>query len=43
MFGSFVGVKGNVRCILYKLKGIKVDFVCGNEEWRECDFKNFLD
>ena len=43
MLGSLAGVKGNVRCRLHKLKGIKADLVCGNEEWRECDFKNLLD
>ena len=43
MLGSLAGVKGNVRCTLHKLKGIKADVVCGNEEWRECDFKNLVE
>ena len=43
MLGSHTDVKGNVRCSLHKLKGIKADLVCGNEGWREWDAKNLLE
>lgn len=42
MFEWFGDVKGNVCFILDKLKGVKVDLVCGNEGWRDWDFKDFL-
>ena len=32
-------VKGNVRSVLDKLKGIKTDLVRGQENWQEWDFK----
>ena len=35
-------VKGNVRCTLDKLKGIKADLVRGNEGWKDWGFKDLL-
>ena len=35
-------VKGNVRCTLDKLKGIKADLVRGNEGWKYWGFKDLL-
>jgi len=32
------GVKGNVRCTLGKLKGIKADLLRGNEGWKDWGF-----
>ena len=33
--GRLADVKGNVRCTLDKLKGIKADLVRGNEGWKD--------
>lgn len=33
--GRLTDVKGNVRCTLDKLKGIKADLVRGNEGWKD--------
>ena len=40
--GRLADVKGNVRCTLDKLKGIKADLVRGNEGWKDWGFKDLL-
>ena len=40
--GQLADVKGNVRCTLDKLKGIKADLVRGNEGWKDWGFKDLL-
>jgi len=40
--GRLADVKGIVRTILDKLRGIKADVVRGNETWRDWDFKELL-
>ena len=40
--GKLEEVKGNVRCVLEKLKGIKGDLVRGQEGWQEWDFKQLV-
>ena len=42
MLGRLADVKGNVRCTLDKLKGIKADLVRGNEGWKDWGFKYLL-
>ena len=42
MLGHLADVKGNVRCTLDKLKGIKADLVRGNEGWKDWGFKDLL-
>lgn len=41
-FGWLADVKGNVRCTLDKLKGIKADLVRKNEGWKHWGFKDLL-
>ena len=40
--GRLGDVKGNVRCTLDKLKGIKADLVRGKEGWKDWGFKDLL-
>ena len=40
--GKLADVKGNVRSILDKVKGIKADLVRGNEGWQEWNFNDLL-
>ena len=40
--GQLADAKGNVRCTLDKLKGIKANLVGGNEGWKDWGFKNLL-
>ena len=40
--GRLADVKGNVRCTLDKLKGIKANLVRGNEGWKDWGFKHLL-
>ena len=40
--GRLADVKGNVRCTLDKLKGIKADLVRGNQGWKDWGFKDLL-
>lgn len=40
--GRLADFKGNVRCTLNKLKGIKADLLHGNEGWKDWGFKDLL-
>lgn len=40
--GRLADFKGNVRCTLDKLKGIKADLLHGNEGWKDWGFKDLL-
>lgn len=40
--GKLQDVKGNVRCVIDKLKGIKADLVRGQSGWQEWDFTQLV-
>ena len=40
--GKLPDVKGNVRCVIDKLKGIKSDLVMGQSDWHDWDFPQLI-
>ena len=40
--GKLQDVKGNVRCVIDKLKGIKSDLVMGQSDWQDWDFPQLV-